>query len=185
MGRMQLANYDNSNFDRGSGRLREAAWFICKIFFFQNPFPWPSSLRVALLRLFGAKIGRGVVIRSGVNITFPWRFEAGDDVWVGEEVMIISLASVKLGSNVCLSQRAFLCTGSHDYRKDTFDLVTRPIRIENQVWVAAAAFVGPGVTIGKASIVSAGSVVLQSVPEKSMARGNPAEILPVTSAVFT
>ena len=185
MGPMQLASYDNTAFDRGAGRVKEALWILCKLFFFQNAFPWPSMLRVGWLRLFGARVGRGVVIRSGVNITFPWRFEAGDDVWIGEEVMILSLAPVSLGSNVCVSQRAFLCTGSHDYRKDSFDLIAQPIRIEDGVWVAAGVFVGPGVAIGKASIVSAGSVVLQTVPEKSMVRGNPAEVFPARPAIST
>ncbi len=68
---LRLDRYDNSDFDRGAGKIKEVLWILCKCVFFLNPFPWPSALRTALLRLFGARIGRGVVIRSGANITFP------------------------------------------------------------------------------------------------------------------
>ncbi len=81
---MRLDLYDNSNFSRGQGRVQESFWVLCKCLFFLNPFPWPSSLRGFWLRLFGARIGKGVVIRSGVNISFPWRFTVGDYVWLGK-----------------------------------------------------------------------------------------------------
>ncbi len=174
---LRLDRYDNSNFDRGAGRLKEGLWVLCKCAFFLNPLPWPSSLRVALLRLFGARIGRGVVIRSGANVTFPWRLTVGDHVWIGEDVLILSLAPVTVGSHVCLSQRAFLCTGSHAWRRETFDLRTKPIVVGDSVWIAAQAFVAAGVSIGHGSIVSAGCVVMENVPENSLAKGNPAAIV--------
>ena len=173
---MRLDLYDNSDFDRGASRLKESLWVLCKCVFFVNPFPWPSFLRNSLLRLFGAKLGRGVVIRSGTNITFPWRFTAGDHVWIGDEVLLLSLAQITLGSHVCISQRAFLCTGSHDRRSETFDLQTRPITVEDQVWIAAQAFIGPGVTLGANSVICAGTVLLTSIPNQSLARGNPAAV---------
>jgi putative colanic acid biosynthesis acetyltransferase WcaF len=108
---------------------------------------------VAVLRWFGAKIGEGVVIRGRVNITFPWKLEIGDHVWIGDEVLVLSLDRVVIGSNVCISQRAFLCTGSHDFRKVTFDLITEPIVIGNGCWIAAGAFIGPG------AVVPAGTMV--------------------------
>lgn len=145
--------------------------------FFLAPFPFPSGVKVTVLRLFGAKIGEGVVIRSLVNISFPWRLEVGDDVWIGDGVWILSLAKVIIGSDVCISQRAYLCTGSHDYRKETFDLVTRPIRVHNESWVAADAFVGPGVEIGPNSVVSAASVVMQRVEPFKIVSGNPARLV--------
>jgi putative colanic acid biosynthesis acetyltransferase WcaF len=172
----RLDRYDNSDFDRGAGRLKEGLWVLVKCAFFLNPFPWPSALRVALLRAFGARIGQGVVVRSGANVTFPWRLTVGDYVWIGEDVLILSLAPVLIGSHVCLSQRAFLCTGSHAWRSETFDLRTKPITIGDSVWIAAQAFLGPGVTVGSGSIVSAGAVVMVDVAPNSVAKGNPATV---------
>jgi putative colanic acid biosynthesis acetyltransferase WcaF len=173
---MRLDLYDNSFFSRGTGRLTEALWILCKTVFFLNPLPWPSRLRVFLLRRFGATIGHHVVIHSGVNITFPWRFTTGDHVWIGEDVTVLSLAQVTLGSHVCLSQRAFLCTGSHDHRKETFDLLISPIVVENECWIAAQAFVGKGVRVGQGSTVGVSAVILKNVPPNSFACGNPCTI---------
>ena len=173
---MRLDLYDNSNFVRGAGRMKETLWILCKCLFFLSPLPWPPVFRNALLRLFGAQIGRNVVIRSGVNISFPWRFVVGDYVWIGEEVSILSLAVVTLGAHVCISQRAFLCTGSHLWRNETFDLQTMPITVEDQVWVAAQAFIGPGVCLGSGSVIAAGTVLMKSIPPNSLARGNPAQV---------
>ncbi len=127
---------------RGASPLKEAAWWVVRAFFFLTPLPWPSALRVALLQLFGATVGEGVVIRSHVNITFPWRFTAGNHVWIGEEALILSLAPVDIESNCCISQRAFLCTGSHDFSSPAFTLRTGAITIREGSWVAAAAFIG-------------------------------------------
>ena len=173
---LRLDLYDNSDFDRGASRLKEGLWVLCKCVFFLNPFPWASSLRVGLLRLFGARIGAGVVIRSGVNISFPWRFTAGDHVWIGEEVYILSLAPVTLGTHVCISQRAFFCTGSHAWRRETFDLQTRAIEVEDSVWISAQAFIGPGTRIGRNSVIGAGAVVMKTVPNNCVAAGNPAVV---------
>lgn len=152
-------------------------WRVCQGLFFQPLWFMPSAVRVFWLRCFGAKIGQRVVIRAGVNIHFPWRLTLGDDVWLGEEVMILTLDRVTIDSNVCISQRAFLCTGSHDFRKKSFDLVTRAIHVEKGVWVAAQAFIGPGVVVGEGSVVSAGAVVLENVAPWKKIRGNPAAVV--------
>ena len=179
---IRLRDYDNSDFDRGAPGWKEALWMLVKCAFFLSSWPWPNSLRIALLRAFGGRVGERVVIRSRVNITFPWRLTLGDDIWIGEEVLILSLAPVLIESDVCLSQRAFLCTGSHAFRKDTFDLVTRPVTIRSGSWLAAGAFIAPGVEIGSGSVVSAGAVVFESVPQSSLVRGNPASITPLQAA---
>ena len=150
---------------------------LTRCIFFQNSFPWPSELRVELLRSFGAKIGKAVVIRANVNVSFPWRLTIGDHAWIGEDVGILSLASVTIGSNVCISQRAYLCAGSHDSRREDFKLKTAPITIEDSTWIAASAFVGPGLTVGKGSVVSAGAVVMRNVPVNSFVQGNPAQVV--------
>lgn len=155
---IDLSTYNNSPFTRGAPAWKEALWWLVRSLLFAPWFPVPSALKVAALRIFGAKIGAGVVIRSRVNITLPWRFECGDQVWIGDEVQILSLARVRIGSNVCISQRAFLCTGSHDFRKESFDLITEPIEIGDSCWVAAQAFVGPGAVVPAGTMVKAGEV---------------------------
>ncbi|WP_085979776.1 WcaF family extracellular polysaccharide biosynthesis acetyltransferase [Rhodopirellula europaea] len=171
---IDLAKFNNDGFDRGASRLKELAWVTCRLFFFLLPIPLPSKIRVLLLRLFGATIGKGVVIRSGVSISFPWRLSIGDHVWIGEGVSILSLDQVTIESNCCASQDAFLCTGSHDFSKSTFDLITRPIVVREGAWVAARCFVAPGVTVGPGSMCAAGSVVLKDVPPHTTVLGNPA-----------
>ena len=155
---IRLDKFDNSEFDRGAGKLKEICWNLTKLLFFQTPLPFPSSFRRALLRCFGAKIGSGVVIRSRTNITFPWRLEIGDHVWIGEEVLILSLANVTIASHCCISQRAFLCTGSHDFNSESFDLIADPITIGEGSWIAACAFIGPGVTMAPGTLVKANEV---------------------------
>lgn len=173
---MNLAIYDNSDFDRGARPWKEAVWVLVRILFFQNPIPWPSGLRVFWLRAFDAKVGEGVVIRANVNISHPWRLAIGNHVWIGEDVAILSLAQVTLGSNVCISQRAYLCTGNHDFGRDDFKLMVAPITIHDSSWVAAMCFVGPGVTIGPGSAVAAGCVVTRDVAPGARVRSNHSEV---------
>lgn len=155
---MDLSRFNNADFSRGASALKEALWWVVRTLLFAPWFPVPSPIKNAALRLFGAKVGAGVVIRSRVNITFPWRLEIGDHVWVGDEVLILSLERVVIGSNVCISQRAFLCTGSHDFKKETFDLITEPIEIGDGCWIAACAFIGPGAVVPAGTMVKAGEV---------------------------
>lgn len=174
-----LANYDNRTFNRGAPLWKESLWRLIQGLFFQPLWHAPSSVRVFWLRLFGARIGRRCVVRAGVNIHFPWRLTLGDDVWLGEDCLILNLAPIEIGHSCCISQRAVLCTGSHDYRKPTFDLITRPIRIHDHTWIGACAFLGPGIDLGPHAVVAAGAVVTHHVPPQHLARGNPAQIQPV------
>ena len=155
---IDLAKFDNSAFDRGAPAWKEALWWLVRSVLFAPWLPVPSALKVAVLRAFGAKVGKCVVIRNRVNITFPWKLTIGDHVWLGDEVLILSLDRVVIGSNVCISQRAFLCTGSHDFSKEAFDLITRPIEIGDGCWIAAQAFVGPGAVLPPGTMVKAGTV---------------------------
>lgn len=174
---IDLSRFNNDDFDRGASRWTEWAWWLFRAVFFLAPIPLPSSLRAMVLRLFGAKVGHGVVIRKGVDISFPWRIAIGDHAWIGQEVMILSLDEVKIGKSACISQRVFLCTGSHDFRSDTFDLRTSPIEIGESAWVAACCFVGPGVKMHAGSMATAGSVVVSDVPTKTIVGGSPAEFV--------
>lgn len=171
---MQLEGYTTGSFDRGAPRWKEGLWQLVRACFFMGALPLPSEWRCELLQAFGAKLGRGVIIRSRVDISHPWRLTIGDHVWLGEEVKILSLARVTIESNVCISQRAFLCTGSHDFRSPGFNLVTKPIVIRERSWIAAQVFVAPGVTFGPDSMARAGSVVFEDVPAGTIVQGNPA-----------
>ena len=153
---INLSTFNNSDYSRGASRVKELLWWLVRSLLFAPWFPVPSSIKVTALRLFGAKVGEGVVIRSRVNITFPWNLEIGDHVWIGDEVLILSLAKVTIGNHVCISQRSFLCSGSHDFRKESFDLITQPIVVEDSCWICAQAFVGPGVTVASGTMVKAG-----------------------------
>lgn len=171
-----LDAFSNEGYNRGVPWWKEFLWRLVSVCSFEGAWPLPSWSRVFWLRFFGAKIGEGVVIRSKVTISMPWRLTVGDHVWIGEGAFLLTLAPIEIGSHTCLSQRVFLCTGSHDHRSPTFDLITKPIRIGAQCWIAATAFVGPGVEVGEGTVVSAGSVLLESVPGGVIVRGNPAQV---------
>ena len=134
---------------RGASRWTEALWYLTKWVFFLPAIPWPSILKVRLLRAFGASVGTGVVIAPRVNIHMPWKLTLGDHDWIGEEVYLLSLEQITIGSNAVVSQRAFLCTGNHDYKSPTFDYSGRAIHIADGAWIGARSFVGPGVEVGR------------------------------------
>jgi len=171
---VNLAKFPAENFDRGASRLKESLWILMRCLFFAPALPWPSNVRVFWLRWFGAKIGHGVVIRSRVNIHFPWRLEVGDHVWIGEECWLLNLAPIVIESHVCLSQRAFLCTGNHDYTSPDFKLIVKPIHVETGAWIGATAFVGPGVRVGSHAVLTAGSVATMDLHTFAIHQGNPA-----------
>lgn len=160
---------------RGKPGWYEALWYLVKCLFFLSPLPWPRGVRVALLRLFGAKVGAGVVIKPRVNIHFPWKLEMGDHCWLGEEVFVLNFEPVRLGAHTCISQRAFLCGGNHDYRDPRFRYRNAPIVVEDGAWIGAQVFVGPGVVIGREAVVTAGSVVGMDLPAGMICSGNPCE----------
>ena len=171
---VDLSSYSAARFDRGAGKLRECLWLLVSLFLFRLcPFSL-SSLKCAILRAFGAKIGRDVVIKPQVKITFPWKLEIGDFVWLGEQCWLLNLDRITIGSNVCISQSAFLCTGNHNYRLQTFDLIVKPITIEDGAWLGAGCWVGPGVKIGSHSVLAACSVMTGDMEPWGIYQGNPA-----------
>lgn len=128
-----------------------------------------------LLRLFGAKVGKGVIIKPGVNIKYPWNLEIGDYTWIGERVWIDCLTRVKIGSNACVSQGALLLSGNHNYKSKGFDLMVKPIVLEDGAWVGAQTTVCQGVTIGSHAVLTVGSVAASDLEPYSINKGNPAE----------
>lgn len=169
-----LSNYTTGEYSPGRGKLIQACWYFVNILFFKNSLSVISSFKVSLLRMFGASVGRGVVIKPNVNIKYPWKLVIDDHSWIGEGVWIDNLADVTIGKNVCLSQGAMLLTGNHNYRKETFDLITKPITIEDGVWIGAKAVVCPGVLCKSHSILAVGSVANSELESYSIYQGNPA-----------
>ena len=155
----------NSNFSIFHG-FRVLIWrFVAAVMRPICVFNLPNKV---LLRIFGSKIGANVLIRRGVRVHFPWNLEIGDDCWIGEEVWFINHEKVRIGSNVCISQRSIICSGGHDYRSASLEYAHKPIEIKDGAWVCLDAKVLPGVTIGECSVVSAGEIVRKTVPDYSM-----------------
>lgn len=173
--RVQLKNFDASiGLDRGANKLTEISWYLIKVIFFLSALPYPNKLKLFFLRLYGAKIGKGINIKPRTNIHMPWKLEIGDYVWIGEEVFILNFEGVKIGNNACVSQRTFLCGGNHDFLDPTFKYRNGPITIEDGAWIGAGCFVGPNVIIGTDTVVTAGTVITSNLLPNSIYRGNPA-----------
>jgi putative colanic acid biosynthesis acetyltransferase WcaF len=141
-----------------------------------RPFPrrFGNRWKIRLLRIFGAKIHPTATVYSSVRIYMPWKLKMGEYSCLAPEVDCYNVDWIEIGAHTIISQKSYLCTASHDIRKIAFPLVTSPIRINDQVWVAAGAFIGPGVEIGQGAIVAACSVVIRNVSEWTMVGGNPA-----------
>jgi putative colanic acid biosynthesis acetyltransferase WcaF len=157
-----LAQFTGRGYNKGRGVLWQAIWQLVSSTMFS---PWwvPASVRVAILRAFGAKIGHGVLIRHRVRVHWPWKLTIGDDSWIGEGAWILNLEPVTIGTDVCISQEVLLCTGSHDRRSPTFEFDNAPIIVEDGAWVAARAVVLRGVVVGSRAVVGAGAVVRADV----------------------
>lgn len=174
-GSVNLAKFDNSSFFRtGAGLFKRACWFICNGLFFKSAFHF-YGFKVILLKLFGANIGKNVVIKPHVNIKFPWKLNIGNNVWIGEEVWIDNLDTVSIGNNVCISQGAYLLCGNHNYKKETFDLIIGPITLEEGVWIGAKSIVCGGVNCKSHSVLLVQSVAVKDMEPFGIYRGNPAE----------
>lgn len=154
---MDLGTFRNDGFDRGASRAKEIAWMIISALFVSGWMPG-SGWRANILRAFGAKIGRGVVLKPRVRVKFPWRLEVGSNSWIGEGVWIDNLAMVRIGHDVCISQGAYLCTGNHDWTSPRFDLVVGAITIEPNCWVGAKATVAPGTLLEEGAVLGLGAV---------------------------
>ncbi len=158
----------------GASKPKQIIWYFVNIFFFKNSLNVFSGSKVFLLKLFGAKIGMGVIIKPSVNIKFPWKLQVGEYTWIGEEVWIDNLSDVVIGNNVNLSQGCMLLTGSHDHTKQTFDFISFPIVLEDGVWIGAKAVVFGGVTCKSHSILGISSVAEKNLDPYIIYKGNPA-----------
>lgn len=177
MATVDLSRYDNSWYSPGRPFWVAALWFFTGAPLVRCSLLPGSGFRRVLLRLFGARIGQGVVIKPGVRVKYPWRLEVGDHAWIGEDCWIDNLDLVRVGSNACLSQAVYICTGLHDAADPRFGLKTRPIEFRDGSWAGAHAIIYPGVVLHEGAIATAGSVVRRDVAAWEVHAGNPAQFV--------
>ena len=174
MNKVNLGLFSDAVFPTNFLKLKYLGWLIISNIFFLTNIPYPNSLKVFILRLFGAKIGNSVVIKPWVKIKLPWKLVLKDHIWLGENCWIDNISNITIGSNACISQGATLITGNHDYTKVSFNLITKPIILEEGCWIGAHASVSGGVTVGNHAVLSMGSTATKDLAPYTIYRGNPA-----------
>jgi len=162
---------------RGKSKFVVQLWWLVQGTFFRLSPQFMYGWRRFLLRLFGAKIGESVLIRPTVKIIYPWKLTIGNWSWIGDDVNLYCMADINIGKNCVISQKSYLCTGSHDYTKSTFDIFAKPIIINDEAWIASDVFIALGVTIGSGTIVGIRSTVNKDLPPKMICYGNPAKAI--------
>ena len=172
-----LTNFSQAGYDKGRSKIVQALWFATMSLVFRLWF-CPASFRCTLLRWFGADIGSGVLIRHRVRVLWPWKLSIGDNSWIGEGAWLLNLEPITIGADVCISQEALLCTGSHDFKSSSFGYRTAPIVVRDGAWIATRAIILAGVTVGECSVVSAGTVLSQDLPPGTLANGAERRALP-------
>lgn len=175
MTRVDLSHPTPDGFDPGRPFVVRALWLVVEALVLLNPLVTSYRLKRALLRAFGARVGAGVVIKPNVHVKYPWRLELGDHVWLGERAWIDNFVTVRIGSSVCVSQGAYLCTGNHDWSDPGFRRFVAPVLVEDGAWIGAFARVAPGVVVGREAVVGLGAVLLADAEPRGVYRGNPAE----------
>ena len=160
--------------DVGAGKMRQALWYFVNVFFFKNPLNIFSGVKVFLLKSFGAKMGKGIVIKPSVNIKYPWKLSVGDFTWIGEGVWIDNLSVINIGNSVTISQGALILTGSHDHTKESFDFISLPVTLEDGVWIGAKAVVYGGVICFSHCILGINAVAESNLSAYTIYKGNPA-----------
>lgn len=169
-----LGAFTNPDYSPGAGLVKRALWYFTNAILFDSWVMPLYPVKAMILRWFGAKVGRGTVIKPRVNIKYPWRLQLGDNVWIGEGAWIDNLGDVVIGDNSCLSQGCLLLTGNHDYKDPRFTLLVSGITIEQGVWVGARSTVCPGVRMGRNSVLTVGGVLQSNTEPNGIYAGIPA-----------
>lgn len=159
----RLSTFPPGGYDKGRSAPWQAAWVLVHCLIFVKWW-FPRRFRPAVLRAFGATIGSNVTIRHNVRVAWPWKLSIGDETWVGEDSWLYNVEELTIGADVCLSQGAFVCTGSHDHNSSDFHCTNKPIVIENGVWLCAQSLVLAGVTVGTGAVVGARAIAAHDVP---------------------
>ncbi len=160
--------------DKGRGFLWRAVWLLVEAAVFLNPVLPAYGFKARVLRLFGARVGEGVVFKPGIHIKYPWHLTIGDHCWIGEKVWLDTSSPLEIGSHVVVSQHAFLCCGMHDWQDPGMGSVSAPIVVEDGAWIASFALVAGNVRVGQEAMVALGAVVFNDCEPRGIYRGNPA-----------
>ncbi|MDO3627480.1 WcaF family extracellular polysaccharide biosynthesis acetyltransferase [Mucilaginibacter sp. BT774] len=174
MQKTDLSLYNNHPYHPGGNAFTRFLWHYTNFLVFKSGLLPVYGIKRFLLRTFGAKLGISVTIKPYVNIKYPWNLTIGDNAWIGENVWLDSLEMITIGANACISQGATILTGSHNYKKATFDLITAPVTLEDGVWIGAGAIVNQGITIASHAVLTSGSVATRDMEAYTIYQGNPA-----------
>ena len=161
---------------RGRNAFVVQLWWLVQATVFNWSPQFMYQFRAMLLRLFGAQIGKGVLVRPTVCVTYPWKLTIGDNSWVGDDVVLYSLGEISVGSNTVISQRSYICAADHDHSDTAFSIHSKPVSIGDSVWIATDVFVAPGVRIGDGTVVGARSSVFKDLPSNVICNGTPAQM---------
>jgi putative colanic acid biosynthesis acetyltransferase WcaF len=172
---VDMRRYDQAWFNRGRPSWYILLWWLVQAILFPLTPHFLHGVRRGLLRLFGARIGEGVLIRPTARFTYPWKIEIGDYSWIGDDVVLYSLDQIFIGQHSVISQESYLCTGTHNIHDPAFGLITAPIMIGNGVWVGADCFIGAGVQVGANSVIGARSSVFKNLPAGMVCWGTPCQ----------
>lgn len=164
--------YSGPSFSLGN-RVRRATWGLAYWLLFRPTPGFCRGWRAALLRLFGAKMGPGAMVRPSARVWAPWNLEMGERAAIAEGVIVYNMAPIRIGRKATVSQYSHLCAGTHDFESPNFQLYALPIVVGDEAWVCADSFLGPGVTVGEGAVVGARSVVTKDVPPWTVCAGNP------------
>jgi putative colanic acid biosynthesis acetyltransferase WcaF len=175
--KVDLSLTSNREYRAGRGFLVRALWLITEALVFANPIVTSYGVKRVVLGVFGARVGRNLIIKPGVRVKYPWRLRLGENCWVGERAWIDNMEDVWIGNNVVISQGAYICTGNHDWSDPGMGLTPQPVTIEDGAWVGAFARVAPGRRIAEESILVLGAVALEDTEPRGIYAGNPASLI--------
>lgn len=170
-----LDQYHTPKDFRGKSKITVQLWWIVQATLFRLSPQMLYGWRRFLLRSFGATIGKGVIFRPSAKITYPWKLSIGDYSWIGDEVVLYTLGEIEIGAHAVISQRSYICTGTHDYTATDFRIYAEKIKIGQKCWLATDVYVAPGLTIGDGTVIGARSSVFKDLPEGKICIGNPAK----------
>jgi putative colanic acid biosynthesis acetyltransferase WcaF len=159
---------------RGRSPYFVQLWWLVQATLFRLSPQVMYGFRRRLLKLFGANVGTGVKVRSSVTVTYPWKVTIGDYTQIGDDVVIYSFAPITIGNHVVISQKSYLCAGTHNFRSPSFEIQAAPIVVEDEAWLAADVFVSPGITVGRGAVVGARSSIFSNLPAMMICTGSPA-----------